>query len=148
MAWRTGRAFTRRGPRHQRKLADEVATRLTSTQSGGTTVVRTGGGGGGSGGVSGVRAYTGRTIDVYVYDPDNPTTPGTLIGSTVTDAAGYWEFDVASYCWTNSIANAFLVTILRDGAFVRHQTVPEAFWQNAGGTGYLPLMVSNHELHA
>jgi len=109
---------------------------------------RAGGSGAPSAPPSALKAFAGSTIQVYVYKPSDPSNPDTLIGSTTTDAAGRWEYDLASYCWSNGIDNAFQITYKRDGVVIAHKTTPEAFWTNEAGDGYLPIMVGYIELHS
>ncbi len=152
MPTRRGISFSPRGDRDQRRSMDEVAAELDRVRGGSTSpgvVIRIGGGGGGGGSPapSGIQPFAGSVIQVYLYDPDDPGSPGTLIGETTTDSAGYWELDVASYCWDNGFSTPFPVTIKRDGLVIREQNVVDSYIVNPGGDGFLPMIVSNRELH-
>ncbi len=152
MPIRRGTVFTPRGDRGQRRSLDEIATEIDRTRGGSSTVISSrtivGSGGGESApSPSGLVPYAGAAIQVYLYDPDDPGSPGTLIGETTTNAAGYWELDVASYCWDNDFNTPFPVTIKRDGVVIREQNVPDSYLENPGGDGFMPIMVSNYELH-
>lgn len=135
--------------RAMREVRRVVNLQQTSIAEGRVTVLGVGAGAPSGVGAGVLKAYSGAAIDIYVYKPSDPSNPDTLIGSTTTDVTGHWELDLASYCWTNSIMNAFQITYKRDGVVIGHKCTPEAFWENANDPvdGYLPIMVNGRELH-
>lgn len=126
-------------------LTRQLNTLLGGVSAGEIAMIRSAGGGSGAAS-KGIKAISGADIDVYAYKSADPDNPDDLIGSTSTDGLGFWEYDLASYCWTNSIGNSFMVTYKRDGVVMGHRTCPDHFWVNAGGDGYLPIMVEGREL--
>ena len=151
---RRGVVLTRRGDKDLQKSLREIESELDREGTGGgavTNIISAGGGSGGSsgGGGSTLAPFADSAIQVYVYKSTDPTNPDVLIGSTTTDSAGYWELDCAPYCWTNKddLSGPFQVTILRDGVVVRTKSLPDTFYPNAGGDGYLPIMVNDREIH-
>jgi len=93
-----------------------------------------------------VKPVAAATIALYVYKVGNPNNPTESIGSTLTDEVGYWEYNLADFCWSNGYGNPFMVTYKRNGTVKGHRTAPDHFWLNAAEDGYLPIMVENNEL--
>ncbi len=116
------------------------------TQAGVTTVVTRSGGIGTGASPTALSAITGATITIKLYNPADPTTPGATLGTTTTDSLGFWEFDCATYCFSNDIGEPQMITYERDGVIIGHKTMPDHFWENADQDGYLPIMVEGREL--
>jgi len=128
-----------------RHLTQQLNTLLGGVSAGSISMVRTSGGGSGAASKH-LRAISGATIDLYVYKTADPDNPDESIGSTSTDGLGFWEYDLASFCWTNEYNNPFMVTYKRDGEVMGHRTAPDHFWKNAAGDGFRPIMVEGREL--
>lgn len=108
---------------------------------------RRGGGGGGGGDGGGLQPYAGSSIEVFVYNQDDPANPVDSIGTTTTDAAGFWEIDIAEWCLTNDFMEPFPITIARNGAVIRHEASPATLsWLDSGVL--LSVYVNGQELQA
>ena len=116
------------------------------TQAGVPTVVVSRGGVGTGATATGLEAISGATIEVKLYNPADPTTPGASLGTTTTDANGYWQFDCATYCFDNSIGEPMMITYERDGVVIGHRTMPDHFWLVVTNDAYLPILVSGREV--
>lgn len=138
----------RQNPELNRALGDvRRAMRRQETTVVEERMISTRGSGGGDGGNGGLQPYSGSSIEVFVYNPDDPANPSVSIGTATTDAAGFWEIDIAEWCLTNDFMEPFPITIARNGSVIRHEATPPTLsWLDNGII--LSVYVNGQELHA